>query len=220
MSYHKHRDAIFRRYKGVCWVCGGFGSEIDHVVPRSLGGSDHKENLRPICSKCNKGRNRHDSPFSYSRLPKMERVVLAGEIKVYRGRVIIKPSMFAGGNRAVQRLKRAESKKSINDHNQQSSNYEASKVIVGISESHTKAAYEWIRNRKRLRDFLSADNDWSKGLTRRIFIVLNGPRIPVTGQVFLERRGWLSYTLNGAEVPADWNEFHHACCPVCDQRRG
>jgi 5-methylcytosine-specific restriction protein A len=38
----------------VCWLCGGVGADsIDHVVPRSLGGTDELDNLRPAHRACN-----------------------------------------------------------------------------------------------------------------------------------------------------------------------
>lgn len=44
---------------GTCWCCrnktiSAFEFEAGHVVPRAKGGPDTVENLRPICSLCNK----------------------------------------------------------------------------------------------------------------------------------------------------------------------
>lgn len=48
-----------KRYKGNCFVCGDKIEtkkfEAGHVVPVSKGGTDKLSNLKPICSKCNKG---------------------------------------------------------------------------------------------------------------------------------------------------------------------
>ena len=37
-----------------CALCGvsGVPLHVDHITPRSLGGSDHPSNLRPLCSPC------------------------------------------------------------------------------------------------------------------------------------------------------------------------
>jgi 5-methylcytosine-specific restriction endonuclease McrA len=39
-----------------CAVCGtaGVPLHVDHIVPRSLGGSDHPSNLRPLCVPCHR----------------------------------------------------------------------------------------------------------------------------------------------------------------------
>ena len=37
-----------------CALCGtsGVPLHVDHITPRSLGGTDHPSNLRPLCSPC------------------------------------------------------------------------------------------------------------------------------------------------------------------------
>jgi 5-methylcytosine-specific restriction protein A len=37
-----------------CALCGtaGVPLHVDHIIPRSLGGTDHPSNLRPLCSPC------------------------------------------------------------------------------------------------------------------------------------------------------------------------
>jgi hypothetical protein len=36
-----------------CYYCGGVPNSVDHMVPRSKGGSDGCENLVPCCFRCN-----------------------------------------------------------------------------------------------------------------------------------------------------------------------
>lgn len=36
-----------------CRYCGGEASEVDHVIPKSKGGSDAAENLVACCRSCN-----------------------------------------------------------------------------------------------------------------------------------------------------------------------
>ena len=47
------RRRVLRASDGVCYLCGRDGAcEVDHIVPRSRGGSDHPDNLRAICRSC------------------------------------------------------------------------------------------------------------------------------------------------------------------------
>lgn len=47
----------------VCWLCGHANARTaDHVVPRSAGGDDSPENLRPACGPCNSRRG-NGPPF-------------------------------------------------------------------------------------------------------------------------------------------------------------
>lgn len=51
------RRIVFATKGGECWRCGGPATEVDHVVPIRDGGTDRLDNLRPVCSKCNRGSN-------------------------------------------------------------------------------------------------------------------------------------------------------------------
>lgn len=44
-----------------CSYCGGFGGEIDHIVPLSAGGANAWENLTSACRSCNS--SKHASPL-------------------------------------------------------------------------------------------------------------------------------------------------------------
>lgn len=45
----KVRRAVLRQHKGICHVCRKAGAtEVDHVLSRKAGGTDHPDNLRPI----------------------------------------------------------------------------------------------------------------------------------------------------------------------------
>jgi len=45
------------REEGCCWYCGDalkeHNSSLDHIQPRSLGGSSGEKNMRLACKKCN-----------------------------------------------------------------------------------------------------------------------------------------------------------------------
>jgi HNH endonuclease len=59
--------AILARDKWRCLSCGrsakenGVLLEVDHVIPRSKGGSDDVSNLQTLCKKCNIGKSNKDS---------------------------------------------------------------------------------------------------------------------------------------------------------------
>lgn len=66
----KRRRIITRlvaRDGGYCWMCkrplvGGDGMTIDHVIPRSRGGTNWIGNLRLACGPCNRHRGAPDHP--------------------------------------------------------------------------------------------------------------------------------------------------------------
>lgn len=48
------REFIFSNTNGKCSYCGAEAEEIDHIVPRSKGGTNSTFNLTPACKSCNK----------------------------------------------------------------------------------------------------------------------------------------------------------------------
>ena len=59
--------AVLARDKWKCLSCGrsaredGVSLEVDHIIPRSKGGSDEMTNLQTLCRKCNIGKSNKDS---------------------------------------------------------------------------------------------------------------------------------------------------------------
>jgi 5-methylcytosine-specific restriction endonuclease McrA len=47
------RRAVFARDGGRCVYCGGVATSIDHVVPRSRGGTHTWDNVVAACRRCN-----------------------------------------------------------------------------------------------------------------------------------------------------------------------
>lgn len=56
--YRSHKDDLYGKQRGYCKGCQGhFESrhlEVDHIIARDAGGTDHEDNLQLLCSHCNK----------------------------------------------------------------------------------------------------------------------------------------------------------------------
>ncbi|MDE0022018.1 MAG: DNA methyltransferase [Candidatus Poribacteria bacterium] len=56
-NYRTHKHLLFGKQEGLCAGCRAMfpfrNFTIDHIVPRSRGGSDHEENLQLLCAACN-----------------------------------------------------------------------------------------------------------------------------------------------------------------------
>ncbi|MGG6269968.1 HNH endonuclease [Leptolyngbya sp. AN10] len=57
---HSKKSQLLRRFGSLCWWCQcSFSSEqltLDHLIPKSQGGSNSLENLRLACFPCNHDR--------------------------------------------------------------------------------------------------------------------------------------------------------------------
>lgn len=53
-------DLLYRRYRGICWICRRFcprdKASRDHIIPKSLGGTDDISNLALAHKLCNSKR--------------------------------------------------------------------------------------------------------------------------------------------------------------------
>ncbi len=67
IPYRQNRHVLFGQQEGRCNGCGGEFPfrmfEVDHVIPRSRGGTDHIDNLQLLCAHCN--RTKGDRPQEY-----------------------------------------------------------------------------------------------------------------------------------------------------------
>ena len=59
-NYRTHRHRLYGEQEGVCIGCNTHFPfrvmEVDHIVPRSQGGTDHADNLQLLCSGCNRSK--------------------------------------------------------------------------------------------------------------------------------------------------------------------
>ena len=76
----KHNRLSFKSsyYGGQMGYCSGCrehfefrGLEVDHVVPRSKGGTDHRDNLQMLCSHCNRIKGDRPQEYLVARLKEM-----------------------------------------------------------------------------------------------------------------------------------------------------
>ena len=57
-TYFKHAKAVFGKYQ--CCRCGKWfkkeNIDVDHRIPKKLGGTDHISNLQAMCKHCNRSK--------------------------------------------------------------------------------------------------------------------------------------------------------------------
>lgn len=101
--------AIVYRGAGLCAWCGvelAVGTwQIDHVVPRCLGGPDSAENLVPSCSSCNVYETHRDDAFARMRVM----VQLSTPLDLASGRMLaerVYPWFLARERHDVERKRR------------------------------------------------------------------------------------------------------------------
>ena len=72
IPYRKQKHVLFGRQEGRCAGCKFDFQfkimEVDHVVPRSRGGSDHPDNLQLLCPNCNRIKGDRDMAYLVARL--------------------------------------------------------------------------------------------------------------------------------------------------------
>ena len=59
-NYRTHRHRLYGEQEGICAGCDTHFPfkvmEVDHILPKSRGGTDHLENLQLLCSHCNRSK--------------------------------------------------------------------------------------------------------------------------------------------------------------------
>lgn len=65
-QWQKVRERILARDCGLCCMCKAHGrltlaTEVDHIVNKAAGGSDHDSNLQSACKPCHKAKTAAES---------------------------------------------------------------------------------------------------------------------------------------------------------------
>ena len=73
-SWRALRDAVLERDHHLCQPCRRAGRltvarEVDHITPRSLGGSESHENLQAICTQCHRSKTALEGATGRHRAP-------------------------------------------------------------------------------------------------------------------------------------------------------
>ncbi len=70
--YTTHRHTLFGKQEGRCGGCRTDFPfklyEVDHIVPKSKGGTDSPENLQLLCGHCNKTKGANSQAYLVARL--------------------------------------------------------------------------------------------------------------------------------------------------------
>lgn len=61
-GWDKIRLRILQRDGWLCHYCGAEANEVDHVIPRVLGGGEDDENLVSACVPCNRSKGKRVAP--------------------------------------------------------------------------------------------------------------------------------------------------------------
>ena len=75
IHYRQNKHVLFGQQEGLCNGCKGDFPfklyEVDHIVPRSKGGTDHLDNLQLLCSHCNRVKGGRPQEHLIARLKEM-----------------------------------------------------------------------------------------------------------------------------------------------------
>ena len=73
--YAEYKHELFGRQEGMCKGCGSEfqfrNLEVDHIIPRRRGGTDHLDNLQLLCGWCNRVKGDRLPEYLQARLAKM-----------------------------------------------------------------------------------------------------------------------------------------------------
>lgn len=75
------RAMVLLRDEFTCAMCGTYATQVDHILARAHGGSDHPRNLQAACKPCNQSKGNwlpSERPRFYAHLT-LDQVRLLGE---------------------------------------------------------------------------------------------------------------------------------------------
>lgn len=78
-DWPRRRALCFETYGTKCYRCARPATDADHVTPRSQGGSDEIENLRPICTECHQRKTSREA-YAQRRLRRRAPEAHPGEV--------------------------------------------------------------------------------------------------------------------------------------------
>ena len=74
-NYRQNKHVLYGQQEGRCGGCATLfefrNFEVDHVIPRSKGGTDHLGNLQLLCGHCNRVKGDRDQAYLVARLAEM-----------------------------------------------------------------------------------------------------------------------------------------------------
>lgn len=60
-EWQRTRRNILRNAQHTCAQCGAHATDVDHIIPRSEGGPNTPDNLRPLCAGCHRRKTAQDA---------------------------------------------------------------------------------------------------------------------------------------------------------------
>ncbi len=76
INYRQNKHVLYGQQEGRCAGCETLFEfrhfEVDHMVPRSRGGTDHIENLQLLCGSCNRIKGDRPQEYLAAQLAKMK----------------------------------------------------------------------------------------------------------------------------------------------------
>ena len=75
INYRQNKHVLYGQQEGYCAGCKTFMEfrhfEVDHVIPRSRGGTNHIDNLQLLCGYCNRTKGNRPQEYLVARLKEM-----------------------------------------------------------------------------------------------------------------------------------------------------
>ena len=73
--YRTHKTWLYGKQEGYCAGCGKHfekrNLDVDHYVPKSKGGTDHRDNLQLLCGACNRMKGNRPQAYLEAQLKRL-----------------------------------------------------------------------------------------------------------------------------------------------------